>query len=369
MTSAEKLDRMLRLEKPRDRREIPVFPMILTWCGKVAGITQAEMIADHRKWLKAMDICFDAIGKPDVTMVVPPADTIFIMGMQARLPGRELGEDELYQFVEKDFFEDENEYDRILQMGWQAYYGMHLCRIQVPPLKGPAELVQRYQLLGARSGKSIGHFLEKGIQPIMYAAGAPVFDTLSLIHSMEPFIMDLVLIPGKVMDVVNAATPVVIEQTLETLRQSRGNRVGLYAMRSSATFISPAMFEEYAWPPLKRMIEAFWKAGAVTVIHCDGNWLPMLKYFLEAPKGSVHFEFDGDTDLFKAYDIIGGWHSMRGDVPASMLAFGTPDEVRTYCEKLVTEIGIRGGFMLGSGCEVPLNAKLENVKAMMETVR
>ncbi len=171
------------------------------------------------------------------------------------------------------------------------------------------------------------------------------------------------------MDVVNAATPLVIERTVGTLKQIRGTRVTIWAMRSSSTFISPAMYEEYAWPTLKQMIEAFWKAGAVSVIHCDANWLPMLKYFLELPKGSVHLELDGVTDIIKAYDIIGGWHSIRGDVPSTLFAFGTPDQVGAYCEKLITEISMRGGFMLGSGCEVPLNAKVENVKAMMDVLK
>jgi len=369
MTSAEKLDRMFRLEKPRDRTEIPVFPHIITWCGKVAGITQAEMMADHRKWLQAMEKCFEAIGKPDATMPLPPADTVFSMGLLARLPGRELGDDELYQFIEKDWFSGEDEYDRILETGWQNYTIMHQCRVQQPPVTNPQEIFARFGEVGAHGAEAAMFFLQRGVEPITHASAAPVFDTLSLMHSLEPFLMDLVLIPGKVMDVVNAATPSVIEKAVGMLRQAHGTRIAIWAMRSSATFISPAMFEEYAWPPLKKMIEAFWAAGAVSVIHCDANWLPMLGYFLELPKGSVHFELDGATDIFKAYDIVGGWHSMRGDVPAAMLAYGTPDEVSEYCEKLVTQLGMKGGFMLGSGCEVPLNAKLENVKALMNAVK
>jgi uroporphyrinogen-III decarboxylase len=32
-------------------------------------------------------------------------------------------------------------------------------------------------------------------------------------------------------------------------------------------------------------------------------------------------------------------------------------------------MGMQGGFMLGSGCEVPLNARPENVKAMIDSLR
>ena len=49
-----------------------------------------------------------------------------------------------------------------------------------------------------------------------------------------------------------------------------------------------------------------------------------------------------------------------------MLAFCGAEEVSDYCEKLISEVGKEGGFILSSGCEVPLNAKLENVRAMME---
>jgi uroporphyrinogen-III decarboxylase len=60
---------------------------------------------------------------------------------------------------------------------------------------------------------------------------------------------------------------------------------------------------------------------------------------------------------------------LKGDVPARLLAFSEPGEVEAYCEKLVREVGADGGFILGSGCEVPLNAKVENVAAMVRVAR
>lgn len=157
-----------------------------------------------------------------------------------------------------------------------------------------------------------------------------------------------------------------------TLQQMNGHpikRIGVFAMRSDASVISPNIFDEFSYPSLRKMILAFWEAGFTSILHADGNWLPMLDRFLDLPKNSVSFEFDGVTDLRKAYDIIGGWHSIRGDVSAVQLSFHTADQVREYCEGLITDLGMKGGFMLGSGCEVPMSAKVENVAAVIKSVR
>ena len=58
---------------------------------------------------------------------------------------------------------------------------------------------------------------------------------------------------------------------------------------------------------------------------------------------------------------------ISGDVPAALLKLGTPQEVSTYCKKLIDIVGDGGGFILSSGCSVPLDARLENVKALVDT--
>jgi len=41
--------------------------------------------------------------------------------------------------------------------------------------------------------------------------------------------------------------------------------------------------------------------------------------------------------------------------------------VRDYCRRLISRVGDGGGFILGSGCGVPINVKPENFRAMIET--
>ena len=368
MNSFEKYEKMLSMQPYNDRTEMPVFPMMLATYGSLGGVSQKEICADPDKWILSVENTIAKIGKPDVSMAMCPGDTIFVMGLPARLPGRELKDDDLYQFVETAYFDDPSEYDRIMGMTWQYWYGEYMMKIQNPPLTDPQQLMQRYGIMGANMGKTIGYFISKGIVPCMESACGPIFDTLSMIRTMAEFTYDLYDEPEKIIDIMRKYQPEEDARTIGMMKATGGRKLGIFAMRSSATFISPSMFEEIVWPTLKQSILSYHEAGLLSILHADGNWLPMLKYFTELPKGCVHIELDGSTDIHQAYEILHGCQTLRGDVPATMLAYGTPEEVSAYCEDLI-QMGMKGGFMLSSGCEVPLNAKLENVKAMMDSVK
>lgn len=368
MKSVEKYHKMLSLEPFRSREEMPVYPQMITTFASIAGRTQAEVYDDVDLWLECVDKTVDIIGKFDVCMPNFPSDAVFGMALKARIPGRELGENELYQFIETPYFDDPAEYKRIYEMGWSNWNMKYLMDIQTPPYTSFEQVGARFQRLGQNMGKVIQHLYARDIVPAYDTAVNPIYDGLSLIRSMADFTCDLYEDPGPIMDIINKYQPEEDERTIGMLKANGGTRVSIYAMRSSCTFISPAMFEEYVWPSLSATIRRYWAAGITCVIHADANWLPMLKYFTQLPKGCCHIELDGATDIEQAYEILRGSQSIRGDVPSTMFVYDKPEDVAAYCEKLIN-MGMKGGFMLSSGCEVPMNAKPENVKAMLDAVK
>lgn len=58
---------------------------------------------------------------------------------------------------------------------------------------------------------------------------------------------------------------------------------------------------------------------------------------------------------------------LMGDVHPALLSLGTRQEVVDYCRWLIEEVGAGGGFILAQGCTVPVDAKFENVRALVET--
>jgi uroporphyrinogen decarboxylase len=368
MTSDEKVENCMDLKPIKDRSEIPLYPMVTSFLGTFSGITQKAMVDDYKKWIEALKITYDHFGYPDLCLNLPIGEAIFAEGLPAKRPGYELPDNALFQFIEEQIM-SVDDYREIIAKGWAPWFNRYMRSIQHPPIKTNIGLTVRWIKLGIRANNLHKTLRSWGVEPIAGTANFPLFDWLSLLRSFGEFCIDLYEEPGLIQDLLRKENPGWIKSTLTNAGRTSVKRIHVYAMRSDANSISPDIFDEFTYPCLKQIVEAFWKAGYRTVLHADGNWTPMVDRFLDLPKTSVHFEFDGVTDIFKAAEILRGHHSIRGDLPAAMLAFGTPDEVSEYCEKLITGIGMKGGFVLGSGCEVPMNCKNENLAAMMKSIK
>jgi uroporphyrinogen decarboxylase len=364
MTSAERIDAAIEL---KSHAPVAVAPLIIGYAARCAGFSQAEIYSNEQIWRAALRTTFEKIGMPDAVFPMWPRDAVRSQMLKVQLPGRELDKEDQVQFIEEEIMNRED-YDQLVRGGYQNWFMSYWTRIRKDLPKGPigkARTIFGFMRQGLRIRKNVKYWERNGVAPMFYAACYPPFDLFSLLRSLPAFCYDLADCPEKILQASEAAIPVIIKMASIPLRLTQGKRICIYPMRSSSTFISQKMFLDFSLPYLKRIVETFARQGIVSVLHCDGNWDPMLPYFREFPQASCIVELDGDSDIFRAKEILGDWLCLKGNVPASMLAFREPEEVYDYCRKLIAEVGRDGGFILSSGCEVPLNAKLENVKAVM----
>jgi hypothetical protein len=366
----DRIDRAVRLAPLPDDR-VPVAPLIITFTARLAGMKQAEIFASVDGWRRAVDRAVDRLGAPDMGFALWPRDVPFSEGMRHKLPGRELGDDELFQIIEEEVMTPAD-YERLLAVGygrWSMDYFVGLQPNLPPGRRGRAIVTWQFIRMALRIRGNAGRLTKRGIVPAFYGGGYPPFDFFSLARSFARFSEDLYDCPELVQKACDASVDPILKTMMQPLMVTRGKRVCIYPMRSSTTFISPRMFEERALKDLVHMVEFFVQRGITPILHCDANWTPLLQYLREMPRASCILELDEDTDIFAAKEVLGDWMCLKGNVSAVMLAFGEIGEVEAHCEKLIREVGHGGGFILGSGCEVPLNAKVGNVEAMIRVAR
>jgi uroporphyrinogen decarboxylase len=137
----------------------------------------------------------------------------------------------------------------------------------------------------------------------------------------------------------------------------------------SGSLVSPRHFREFVAPYLKRMADHIHAngGGLPAVLHICGKTRPNLEAMLEA-------DFDiwslDAVDLGEVREIAGHRTTLVGNVSPANLLKNSPDEIdaeaRLICQKAM---GNPRGFILGSGCEVPINTPPANIDALINAAR
>jgi uroporphyrinogen-III decarboxylase len=112
--------------------------------------------------------------------------------------------------------------------------------------------------------------------------------------------------------------------------------------------MSIGQFERFYWPQLKGLFLKLIDNGITPFVFYEGQWNNRLKYIAELPKGKSVAYFH-NTDIFKAKEIVGGTACIVGGMPVSLLAGGTPKEVRERTRQVCEVCGKGGGFIMTTG--------------------
>ncbi len=136
-------------------------------------------------------------------------------------------------------------------------------------------------------------------------------------------------------------------------------------------FASPAVipyqfFREFELPRLKRVFEAFGRAGALANwLHIAGPAHTILPFYPEA--GVTIANFDYCVDPRDARTLLPRT-CLDGNIKSLSFIDGTPDEIRAEAAALLACLAPSGGFILSSGCEIPPESKGENIAALVEAL-
>ncbi len=370
---------------------------------RIAGISNREAMVDYERrfeaWARETQRLDLDLAPP--TVPVPSARQWEIMGVtQYKWPGNGLEDHLAFQFVEKEYLL-RNEYDALLanpgdftvRRLWPRLAEGLSPMAAMPPLHWLSGAAQVVDSLGMLCGMpQVVEMLEKLIElgketrayhgairkyatemkalgfPLAYVAVALApFDYVSdLLRGMRGSMLDMFRQPDKLLAAIDLFTPVVIQSATLIAKSTKNPRVFIPLHRGAAGFMSNEQFERFYWPGLKTLLLGLVEAGLTPMPFFEGDYNPRLQYLAELPAGKIAAHFD-IIDRMEAKRVLGDRMVFWGNVPSTLMATGTPEEVRDDVRELIDIFGDSGGLIIDASTGIPDEARPENVAAMVET--
>jgi len=368
MTSVERVMTAMSLKEP-DR--VPVWPLIDFLPAHYMDVTAQEMLEDPDKSQYAYEWIYHKLGGYDIAMVGgamcmmymnPFPDFFSAYYVDWRLPGRMLGVNEPPQLVENSLANPiltVNDYDRIIDEGllWLANFKR----------AGIGDLIKKPKIAAKVEEYTIKWWTHYNVPTFTDGAVIVPFDLLSVFRGSTNFMKDIYRYPDKIKEVSDFLIDDVIAMGEFGASKMEGKTLLVGAVRASADFISIKHFEELFWPYFKKIVTRYVNDGFIVQLHMDTNWTDRLHYLLELPKGKIYMHMDERTDIFKAKEILGDHMCIQGNLKPSLFTFGTPAMIEKQTKEIIDKCAEGGGLFVGA--EIPDNAKLENIKAMIDTCK
>lgn len=330
------------------------------YLARETGLTIARSITDFPAATDGVLRFFAAHPSVDTihTPIISPHSLSTLWLSPTLVPGADLPEDELWQVEEQEIVTYED-YDAILKEG----FGPWVQRAMKERLGDPLARMQPYfdyEPICAR------RLEEAGIPIMNRGSSATPFEHMCGGRTLMNFFMDLVEEPELIHRVLDKVMEYDLSSFEQQLAANRPLGVWVGGWRGAPELLSHDTWMEFVWPYLKKMILTAIDYGTLPILHFDSCWDKELETLRELPPRKCLLMLDGSTDIRLARKVLDDRMCLMGDVPAQMLAFGTPSEVYDYVTRLIDDVGPKTGLIVSSGCDTPLNARPENVAAMID---
>lgn len=194
------------------------------------------------------------------------------------------------------------------------------------------------------------------------------FTAAVLLCGTEGFLKDLIKQPQAAHRVLALTTQSVLNYMDAVC--DLGFSVSLAEPLASCSVISHQRFNEFVKPYLRMITLHMKKKYDMGVgIHICGRTQPIWSDIADI--GFSALSLDNIEDLAVARESVGARLTLIGNVtPVDTILNGSVQDVLAESASCIRKAGDNPrGFILGSGCEIPAHAPIENILAMMDAVR
>ncbi len=186
-------------------------------------------------------------------------------------------------------------------------------------------------------------------------------------RGMDNAMMDLLEEPELAEAVMDKGTEIAIERAKFNLD------LGLKILRlndsaANMSVISPALWRQYIKPRFKRFCDEVHSYDAQARVYCHicGNVMPILEDLIETGLDCVApLDPLGGFTPRQAREKVGNRVSLMGGVNTLSFINHSPEQIMEEARHCIEGAG-KAGYLLGSGCVIPRNARKDTLLALVE---
>jgi uroporphyrinogen decarboxylase len=135
-------------------------------------------------------------------------------------------------------------------------------------------------------------------------------------------------------------------------------------------FLSPAMFDEFVTPYMNQLFAAYRGMGFYTILHTDGNIMPILDRLVGAkPHAIQSLDPQGGVDIAEVKRLVGDKVCLIGNVHCGLLQTGTEEQVIESCRYALKHGMPNYGYVFSTSNCIYTGMPLERYELMQKVWR
>lgn len=187
-------------------------------------------------------------------------------------------------------------------------------------------------------------------------------------RSAKPFVLDLIDIPSTIHRTLEAVD-LLKEKELAAFNASDADVLVFDLCWASTSLLSPALVEEFMLPRIRWLMENVDREGKTVCFFTTGRTRLVLDDLVDLEPDCIqHFDVLGDCDLAEVKKTYGDRICVMGNYNPVVLVRGSVEEARAEARRCLDAAMAGGGYVVSTSDEVPADAKLDNMKAVVEYV-
>jgi uroporphyrinogen-III decarboxylase len=212
----------------------------------------------------------------------------------------------------------------------------------------------------------LGAVAAEGVPLLAQGAMCTPFDAYAdSVRGIIRAVEDISEFPDELEEILKIISEMNVDRIMDLYKTRGVKRVFVPLHCGVDEFMSPAAYERFYWPGLKKTIDSAVERGMELWIFCEGKYNTRLEVISDVPKGKVTYCFE-KIDIRRAKETVGKAACICGTLPTTLLCYGTPGEVERATKEQIDVLAPGGGFIMN--CSMIIDqAKHENMRIWRDT--